>query len=233
MAERDEGSGAEKAGLWARIWRRPRSRWLLGVPFGAYLVFVIGAGFVIASEVMIHATGTNQFCTTACHSMEAFTAPEWRESTHYLNASGVIAGCSDCHIPHTYPEKLIVKAKAGIRDAWHEYVKGTISTREKYEAHRADMAQRVWDYMMATDSRECRYCHDEDNFDLSVQEDKATRGHIEAQEKGMTCIECHKGVAHRTPDEFEIVDGRVVERVEEERYLPEDLKDAPPAGREE
>ena len=190
-----------KPTLWSRIWKRPVSRWLLGIPLGAYLMFMLGAAAVVGSEVAIYATGTEQFCTSACHSMATFTTPEWRDSPHNNSASGVRATCSDCHIPHIYPQKLFVKAKAGIKDAYHE-MKGTISTREKYEAHRARMAEQVWDYMIATDSRECRYCHSEDHFNLAVQQEEAIKAHLEGVETGKTCIECHKGIAHKTPDEI-------------------------------
>jgi cytochrome c-type protein NapC len=191
----------KKPSLWARVWRPPASRWLLGIPFGAYVVFVAGAVFVIGSQVAIHATGSEQFCTTACHSMEAFTAPEWQDSPHYENASGVRATCSDCHIPHEYPLKIWAKAKAGIKDAYHE-LKGTIGTREKYNEHRARMAEEVWAYMKATDSRECRNCHSEEHFDLNLQGEKALRAHLTSEDGSKTCIDCHKGIAHRTPDEF-------------------------------
>ncbi|MGB5261369.1 MAG: NapC/NirT family cytochrome c [Gammaproteobacteria bacterium] len=192
----------DKPTLWSRIWQRPASRWLLGIPLGAYIMFTLGAAAVVGSEVAIYASGTEKFCTSACHSMAAFTAPEWRDSPHNNSASGVRATCSDCHIPHIYPLKLWVKTKAGIKDAYHE-LKGTISTREKYEAHRARMAEEVWSYMIATDSRECRHCHSEDHFNLAKQSDKALRAHLETEGGGKkTCIECHQGIAHRTPDEF-------------------------------
>jgi nitrate/TMAO reductase-like tetraheme cytochrome c subunit len=202
----------QKPTLWKRIWKRPASRWLLGIPLGAYIMFMLGAAAVVGSEVAIYATGTEQFCTSACHSMERFTAPEWRDSPHNSSPSGVRATCSDCHIPHIYPQKLLVKTKAGIKDAYHELM-GTISTAEKYEAHRARMAEQVWAYMIETDSRECRHCHSEDHFDLGKQQEEAIRAHLEGVATGKTCIECHKGIAHKTPDEVqeELVSGSVPE----------------------
>ena len=187
--------------FWWRVWRRPASRWLLGIPLGAYIMFFLGAVAVVGSEVAIHATGTEQFCASACHSMEAFTTPEWQDSPHYSSASGVRATCSDCHIPHDYPQKLWVKARSGINDIYHE-LKGTINTAEKYESHRARMAEKVWSYMIATDSRECRHCHSELHFALEKQQEEALRAHLESESGAKTCIECHKGIAHKTPDEI-------------------------------
>ena len=75
---------------------------------------VIGAGGVIATQVMVERTGTNEFCGGACHSMQ-WVAAEWKASSHAVNRTGVSAGCHDCHIPHDYPELLWYKAKAGSR----------------------------------------------------------------------------------------------------------------------
>jgi nitrate/TMAO reductase-like tetraheme cytochrome c subunit len=84
---------------------------------------------------------------------------------------------------------------------YHEFM-GTISTREKYEAHRARMAEDVWAYMVKTDSRECRNCHSEEHFVLTDQPEKAAKAHVTGPEEGKTCIDCHKGIAHKTPDEI-------------------------------
>ena len=191
---------SERRGVWDRLCR-PGSKWLLGIPVGAFLLFLAGAVAVIGSEVAIHATGTEQFCTSACHSMQAFTTPEWLDSPHNKNASGVRATCADCHIPREYPQKLIVKTRSGLSDMYHELM-GTISTREKYEAHRARMAEDVWAYMVKTDSRECRNCHSEEHFVLSDQPEQAAKAHVTGPEEGKTCIDCHKGIAHKTPDEI-------------------------------
>jgi len=183
-----------------RIWRKPKSWWLLGIPVGAWGMFVAGLVSMVGFEVMIHETGTEAFCAGACHSMEAFTAPEYRDSIHYTSASGVQATCSDCHIPHVYPQKLWVKATSGTRDIIGE-IRGIIDTREEYEAKRSHMAERVWTYMKETDSRECRYCHNADVFDVAAQSEFAARAHEQGLSQGNTCIDCHKGIAHLSPDE--------------------------------
>jgi cytochrome c-type protein NapC len=82
----------------------------------------------------------------------------------------------------------------------HEIL-GTVDTKEKYEEHRWDMASRVWAKMKASDSRECRSCHNFDNMDLSGQTRMARNKHSRATMKGQTCIDCHKGIAHLEPDE--------------------------------
>jgi nitrate/TMAO reductase-like tetraheme cytochrome c subunit len=188
----------DNSGWWGKLWRR---KWLLGIPFGAFLMFVVGATFVIGSEVAIHMTGTDEFCGTACHSHTQFIDPEWKASVHYSNASGVHAGCADCHIPHEYPQKLIVKAEAGIVDGYNEFILGTISTREKFEKYRAEAAPKIWEQFKANDSKACRTCHSPERFNLAEQGPQAKQAHEFGLGQGLTCIDCHKGVAHLTPDQ--------------------------------
>ncbi len=61
------------------------------------------------------------------------------------------------------------------------------------------MAQRVWDAMKATDSRECRNCHSINGMTLGLEKQKprARAQHESAEEEGETCIDCHKGIAHK------------------------------------
>jgi len=124
---------------------------------------------------------------------------ELKQTVHYSSASGVHAGCADCHVPKEFIPKMIAKVMAA-KDVYHEIL-GTIDTPEKYEKHRWDMASRVWAKMKATDSRECRTCHSFDHMDLSAQDKSARKRHDSATEKGKTCIDCHKGIAHEEPDE--------------------------------
>lgn len=74
---------------------------------------------------------------------------------------------------------------------------------KKYNDYRWNMASRVWAKMKASDSRECRNCHDFENMDLDQQDRSARKKHGRATEKGQTCIDCHKGIAHVEPDEPE------------------------------
>ena len=84
------------------------------------------------------------------------------------------------------------------------WILGTIDTKEKFEAHRADMAERVWAEMRSNDSRECRNCHALGTMNLEIQDKRAARRHTleRKQEKGETCIDCHQGVAHELPEGY-------------------------------
>ena len=87
---------------------------------------------------------------------------------------------------------------------------GSIDTPEKFEAKRLELAQHVWDAMKATDSRECRNCHDYESMDYTKQGRRAFNQHPEAFEEGKTCIDCHKGIAHSLPDMHEVDPSAVV-----------------------
>ena len=91
---------------------------------------------------------------------------EWKQSVHYKNASGVRAICSDCHVPKDWTAKLVRKIQA-TNELYHSII-GTIDTPEKFEARRAEMAERVWAGMIANDSRECRNCHSDEAMDFKL-----------------------------------------------------------------
>ena len=181
-----------------RLWKAltsPSARW--SVLALVVLGVLIGAVGVIGTQVMVAATGTNEFCGQTCHSMN-WVAKEFAQSPHALNAKGVGAGCHDCHIPHDYPALLFYKAKAGAKDVWGEMT-GVISTEEKFKKERARMAQEVWDEYKANNSARCRTCH---NFTKEVvaKQDEAKRGMHEQFLAGQaTCIDCHQGIAHTAP----------------------------------
>jgi nitrate/TMAO reductase-like tetraheme cytochrome c subunit len=165
----------------------------------AVAMFIFGMVSLAGVNSFFALTNQMEFCTS-CHSMKV-NLEEYKETAHYKSASGVQATCADCHVPKQFFPKVLAKVLAA-KDVYHE-IMGTVDTPEKYEAHRWKMANAVWDKMRATNSRECRNCHDFANMDLSAQGRSARRKHPRAQLKGQTCIDCHQGVAHEMPDEPE------------------------------
>jgi len=162
-------------------------------------IFILGLAAAGLFNVGLAYTNSMEFCVS-CHSMQT-NLREFKETTHYKNASGVRATCHDCHVPHDFLPLMKAKVMAA-KDVWGE-ITGKIDTPEKYEAHRWEMASSVWKKMRESDSRECRSCHDFEAMDFSEQSRSARKRHARAEEKGETCIECHKGLAHEEPDEPE------------------------------
>lgn len=163
---------------------------------GALSGIIFWGGF----NTVVEQTNSLAFCTS-CHEM-SYVYEEYRESSHYKNASGVRAICSDCHVPREWLPKMVRKAQAS-NELYHKMI-GTIDTREKFEARRLEMAEHVWESMRATDSRECRNCHSFEAMDFHKQERRAAEKmqKVVDNKTGETCIECHKGIAHKLPEGY-------------------------------
>ncbi|MFW2403512.1 MAG: NapC/NirT family cytochrome c [Gammaproteobacteria bacterium] len=181
------------------LWKRPQSKWLLGIPLGAVIAFALGAIALGTMNWVLHQTGTNEFCYV-CHSHTEFIKPEYEASSHFMNTSGVQADCSDCHVPHDWWGTVWLKTRATL-DIIPELA-GKLDTAEKYESHRREMAMAVWETYRDNDSAYCKTCHTFENMVLENQERRAQRRHAKAAEDGTTCIECHQGIVHKLPENW-------------------------------
>ncbi|MEA3275547.1 MAG: NapC/NirT family cytochrome c [Pseudomonadota bacterium] len=198
MAERKPVTSTKKKLAWGTL--------LIGVLLG----ILFWGGFNTALRV----TNTETFCIS-CHEMEENVYEEYTNTIHYTNRTGVRATCPDCHVPKEWEHKLVRKIRA-TNELYHHFM-GTVDTPEKFESKRFELASNVWRSMKATDSRECRNCHGYDFMDFDKQEGRAADQHEEmeagydedsedhkaAAEAGLTCIDCHKGVAHSLPAEYD------------------------------
>lgn len=165
-----------------------------GSMFGGIIVgILLWGGFNWGMEMTNH----EQFCIS-CHEMETTPYAELQETVHYNNRTGVRATCPDCHVPKEWIYKIKRKIQAS-NELYHKFITKSVDTPEKFEKHRLEMALREWTRMKSTDSRECRNCHKFEFMDYTYQEARAVRRHEEGFAAGQTCIECHKGIAHRLP----------------------------------
>jgi cytochrome c-type protein NapC len=145
-------------------------------------------------------TNTLEFCVS-CHEMRDTVYQEYKTSIHYSNRSGVRAICSDCHVPKDWGHKMLRKAKASF-EVWGKLT-GSIDTPEKFEAKRITLATHEWERMKESDSRECRNCHNFEAMSADYQKKSNYARHMKAKDAGKTCIDCHKGIAHQLPKEYE------------------------------
>jgi cytochrome c-type protein NapC len=160
--------------------------------------FIAGIVFWGAFNTVLELTNTQPFCI-GCHEMRDNVYQELQGTIHFTNRSGVRAQCPDCHVPHDWTDKIARKMAAS-KEVWGK-IFGTIATREKFEAHRLTLAQHEWARLKANDSLECRNCHGFDYMDFTRQSPRAVQAHSTLLAKGeRTCIDCHKGIAHRLPD---------------------------------
>jgi len=181
--------------FWQWFWR-PSGKYAWGgiLIVGGLAGIIFWGGFNTTMEF----TNTEAFCT-GCHEMESNVYAELQSTIHFNNRSGVRAKCSDCHVPHGWTNKMARKMAAS-KEVWGK-IFGTISTREKFLDKRRELAQREWARLKANNSLECRNCHDLDFMDFTRQGVRAAEAHerfLASNEK--TCIDCHKGIAHKLPD---------------------------------
>jgi cytochrome c-type protein NapC len=161
------------------------------------VVFVlVSAVLVVGGAAGLAWTNTEKFCT-GCHEMRDNVFAEYTGTIHDTNRTGVRAICSDCHVPRD-PIPLIEAKIHATHDLFSKMI-GSIDTKEKFEAHRPEMAQRVWRRMKENDSLPCRNCHNAAKMDEDKQSDRAKARHAKGKADGKTCIDCHFGIAHQEP----------------------------------
>jgi nitrate/TMAO reductase-like tetraheme cytochrome c subunit len=193
----NQGQTRSPKGFIARVWTvlwRPSARFSLAtlVIFGGVFGILFWGGFNWGMEE----ANTLEFCTS-CHEMRDYVYQEYKQTIHYQNPFGVRAICSDCHVPRPWLLKVRRKIQAS-NELLHKIL-GTIDTPEKFEQHRLELAEHVWATMKASDSRECRNCHSQNAMDIHKQSEAAQKVMTPGLEAGLTCIDCHQGIAHHLP----------------------------------
>ena len=182
----NEGGSRRRAVVWAVI---------IGV--------IVGVVGIAATNAMVHWSGSNDFCSNACHSMQ-WVAEAYRRGPHYATPSGATAGCADCHIPYhsgepgavQYVSMLLYKAKAGTRDAIAE-ARGVINTREKWEKARDGYSEEVKKWMAGNGSLTCRGCHDLARMGGAKAQAPIVEMHAGLAKAGpVNCHDCHQTVGH-------------------------------------
>jgi cytochrome c-type protein NapC len=184
-----------------RTLRRPSAYYSLGfLTIGGFLGGILFWG---AFNTALEFTNTEKFCTS-CHEMRDNPFQELQPTIHFTNRSGVRAKCSDCHVPHDWTNKMARKMQAS-KEVWG-WIFGTIDTRDEFLEKRLELARREWSRLKANDSLECRNCHLYDSMDFTRQSRRASFAHSTALDgDGKTCIDCHKGIAHRLPNMAEVL----------------------------
>jgi cytochrome c-type protein NapC len=187
-----------RPGFAAWLWRRPQSSFLLGIPAGALLAFIVGIGFTGGFIGALQFASTEASCIS-CHEMNA-PFQELAHSVHASNEFGVRASCADCHVPPAFLPGLMRHMAASV-EIWG-HVTGELDTPAKYESHRLALAQKVWKELKANDSAECRGCHSPAAMALASSPSTAAISPATMHQSlapSYTCIDCHNGIAHTLP----------------------------------
>jgi cytochrome c-type protein NapC len=184
----------------------PRSLWLARifrfrlVRYPLYALLGLGAFAAVVGGFTetVEATNTLEFCIS-CHDMRN-NYEEYKKTVHYSNRAGIRAVCSDCHVPKRGWFTEMRRKLIAAQDVWAE-IMGEIDTQEKFDAKRLEMAKHEWARMKESDSIGCRNCHSYESMDVEAQDKGARNKHTRAAmaDSGKTCIDCHKGIAHKLP----------------------------------
>ena len=184
------------SGAWEALLKLVSVHPVVGLP----AVFAAGIVFWGGFNWSLELTNTESFCIS-CHVMKVNVYEEYRKSTHHDNRTGVRASCPDCHVPKEWVHKVV--RKVGATNELFHWLRGSIDTPEKFEAKRLELARHVWVSMKATDSRECRNCHQIGFMRRDAQSAMARNMHALAERWDTTCIECHQGITHSLPRGFD------------------------------
>jgi cytochrome c-type protein NapC len=179
------------------VFRSMRARWklVLGLSVGGLLFSVM---LVAAGAAGLAWTNTEEFCI-GCHEMKNNVYAEYKGTIHDQNRTGVRAICPDCHVPRQ-PGPMMVRKMQASMELYGHFISKSISTKEKFEAKRYELATHVWKRMKETDSLECRNCHNTDKMSHELQSARAQSRHAKAVTENLTCIDCHFGIAHKEPE---------------------------------
>ncbi|WP_434046147.1 MULTISPECIES: cytochrome c nitrite reductase small subunit [Sorangium] len=151
-------------------------RWTWALPL--VLCVAIGAAAGLGGYTFVYAKGASYLqndpsACANCHIMnEQFDG--WQRSSHRA-----VAGCNDCHAPHTTVGKYVTKATNGF---WHSFA---------FTSGRFPDPIRIKPGNLRVTEGACRGCHDDivHAIDSEHASDSDHRG-------ALSCVRCHQSVGH-------------------------------------
>ena len=161
--------------------------------------FIAGIVFWGGFNTAMELTNTEAFCT-GCHEMRDNVYQELQRTIHYTNRSGVRAKCPDCHVPAQ------LDAQDRAQDAG---VEGSLGQDLRHDRHAREVRRE------APRARAARVgAHEGERLARVPQLPRLRLHGLHAPEPARrvhaldatsctgerTCIDCHKGIAHRLPD---------------------------------
>lgn len=166
---------------------------------GQFLSAAVAGGVVALSVVALASFGVSwssgpSFCMS-CHEMRVVGEQGWMRSSHYRNTAGVVAECSDCHVPHSLVPKLYVKARDGAKDVFVHVFGQADPGLMNWDELAVSARRKIWD-------ESCLSCHE--NLVPEGMSIKGTLAHREyLRMKGhKRCVDCHLEPFHDGFREF-------------------------------
>ncbi|WP_437318958.1 cytochrome c nitrite reductase small subunit [Sorangium sp. So ce385] len=152
--------------------RRARGILSWGLPLA--LCVALGAAIGLGGYTFVYAKGASYLqndpsACANCHIMnEQFDG--WQRSSHRA-----VAGCNDCHAPHTFLGKYATKASNGF---WHSFA---------FTTGRFPDPIRIKPGNLRITEEACRGCHGDVVHAIDSEHGGAPR---------LSCVRCHESVGH-------------------------------------
>ncbi|MCU0611772.1 MAG: NapC/NirT family cytochrome c [Candidatus Eisenbacteria bacterium] len=149
---------------------------------------VLALALVGAASLGVSWSSSSSFCMS-CHEMRVVGEQGWMQSRHYQNDAGVVASCSDCHVPHRLFPKLYVKARDGSKDVFVHFFGESDPSRMNWDELAASARRKVYD-------ESCRSCHQNLTPEgLSIKGIVAHREYLRMKGR-QRCLDCHLELFH-------------------------------------
>lgn len=163
-------------------------RWLILV-----VGIIIGSFLVLGVNRVVIITSTNEYCQS-CH-IHTGADQDWLKSTHYLNESGTITGCVDCHLPPRGDLKhFVTKVRTGLHDLFAYHFKDSASFDWESKQQLEYAVSIVY-------NESCSECH-LNLFPKGITEEGGT-AHLYYEQNldklDLNCINCHLDAGHYLP----------------------------------
>jgi formylglycine-generating enzyme required for sulfatase activity len=164
---------------------RSKKVWLVIAGFVAAIIF-LKAG----KAVMVY-TSTDEYCMS-CH-IHPHADQSWKFSSHFKNSSGVVAHCTQCHLPPEGHGYFFAKAYHGANDVYGFLFKDSASIN--WESKRQLEKAKHFVYESS-----CKECH-QNLFPvtLSVNGSNAHLMYTMNTDGSLSCLNCHLNVGHYDP----------------------------------
>lgn len=156
--------------------------------------FLIGLGFFLLSAGAFSYSSSTDFCIS-CHEMRIVAEQGWMHSPHFKNPHGVVAQCSDCHIPPQLLSMIWTKTRDGLKDV-------LIHTFGESDPYKMDWDELSVSVREKISDSSCMRCHS--NLTppgASMKTLKAHREYLRMEIK-KRCLDCHRDSFHGKYREF-------------------------------
>lgn len=154
-----------------------------------------GVALMLGIDYAAGRTSTNDYCAS-CH-VHPDADKSWKQSSHFLNSSGTMADCAECHLPpkDNYFHHMAAKAGTGMKDLMSYMFKDT----EKIDWD----SRKELEYATGIVYNEsCLKCH-HDLYPEGISDDGISAHlYYDEHEKDLDlqCISCHLNAGHYDPN---------------------------------